>query len=404
MANDVFYRVQRVLPQVSLAPVKKTNAATPPGESERAELQAFVVDSNWTPAGAGISVCWQVYSFAGGGDIVFYDVAGNQLTQAGSTVTTQTDEHSLATIYAACSGPTITGVDVTAELGAPTQPSYGVQLVFHDPSGESSSYDKPFIKGMGDALIIPSDIELAQDEAIESPVSSLNYEVRYEARADTNHIPSVDYQCAFILNDKVVSLQQQASANTEIFGYIPYCQMYSDGEMNNSLKYIAAEINGGQSAPLNFLATGTPYQMPPPSEHPYPNLLAPIFKGTPVNGILTAGSFNNGALAFYIDSFPQECIYGKFDLTLYLDGWDPRNTRVTRSVPLKAGYYLQQSDIDTGYPINIAQRVFRDIGAYKEENQITYGDLYLIYSINEVKYSAIYYSQVDFSGISVSSS
>lgn len=388
--------VQRVLPQVSLLPIKTTVNTVPPASQERAELQALIIHQDGSLAGAGIAVNWRIAGFAGGQNISFYDTNDQLLHMNQGEVTNFTNSNSLATVRVACPSVTIATIYVSAD---PDQPEYGVQLISHDPSGNNATYQAPFIAGLQNVLHIPENIDQSID-LDENDAAS--YDTRYAVRADTNTIPTLDYRCAFILNNQCVSLQNNISANTEVHGYIPYNQMYNDATTINTLKYIVSETNSGQSNPLHFLAQGTAYEMSDPFIETDTLLNKPIFPGTLDNGILTANSFVNGYLSFNISGFPFSCLYGLFKPILFLDGWDPHDnsTRITRQIVLYPNdIYLQQSHLNSGINLNISQRVFRQIGAYKENNITEYADLYLNYSINEDDYSIFYYNKADFSGL-----
>ncbi len=388
--------VQRILPQISLISIKTTANSVPPTQYERAELQALIIHEDGSLAGAGIPVNWRIADLANGQNLSFYDTNNQLLHMNQGEVTSFTNSSSLATIYVA--SPSITIATIYASTD-PDQPEYGVQLISHDPSGNNSSYQAPFIAGLQDVLNIPNDA----DQSINPDDNDvLFYDTRYAVRADTDKIPTLDYRCAFILNNKCVSIQNNVSADTEVYTYIPYNQMYSDDTTINTLKYIVSETNSGQSSPLHFLAQGTAYEMPDPFIQTDNLLSKPIFSGTLDNGILTASSFVNGYLSFNISGFPFSCLYGLFKPILFLDGWDPHDntTRITRQISLYSNdFYLQQSHLNSGIDLNISQRVFRQIGAYKEKNIIEYADLYLNYFINEVDYSIFYYNKADFSGL-----
>lgn len=388
--------VQRILPQISLISIKSTANSVPPTQYERAELQALIIREDGSLAGAGIPVNWRIADLANGQNLSFYDTNGQLLAVNHGEVTSFTNSGSLATIYVA--SPSITIATIYASTD-PDQPEYGVQLISQDPSGDNSSYQAPFIAGLQDVLNIPND---AAQSINPDDNDVLFYDTRYAVRADTDKIPTLDYRCAFILNNECVSIQNNVSADTEVYAYIPYNQMYSDATTINTLKYIVSENNSGQSNPLHFLAQGTAYEMPDPFIQTDNLLSKPIFPGTLDNGILTANSLVNGYLSFNISSFPFSCLYGLFKPVLFLDGWDPHDntTRITRKISLYSNdFYLQQSHLNSGIDLNISQRVFRQIGAYKENNIIEYADLYLNYSINEVDYSIFYYNKADFSGI-----
>lgn len=386
--------VQRILPQISLISIKTTANSVPPIQYERAELQALIIREDGSLAGAGIPVNWRIADLVNGQNLSFYDTNNQLLHMNQGEVTSFTNSSSLATIYVA--SPSITIATIYASTD-PDQPEYGVQLISHDPSGNNSSYQAPFIAGLQDVLNIPNDA----DQSINPDDNDvLFYDTRYAVRADTDKIPTLDYRCAFILNNECVSIQNNVSADTEVYTYIPYNQMYSDATTINTLKYIVSETNSGQSSPLHFLAQGTAYEMPDPFIQTDNLLSKPIFSGTLDNGILTASSFVNGYLSFNISGFPFSCLYGLFKPMLFLDGWDPHDntTRITRQISLYSNdFYLQQSHLNSGIDLNISQRVFRQIGVYKENNIIEYADLYLNYSINDVDYSISYYNKADFS-------
>lgn len=388
--------VQRILPQISLISIKTTANSVPPIQYERAELQALIIREDGSLAGAGIPVNWRIADLANGQNLSFYDTNNQLLHMNQGEVTSFTNSSSLATIYVA--SPSITIATIYASTD-PDQPEYGVQLISHDPSGNNSSYQAPFIAGLQDVLNIPNDA----DQSINPDDNDvLFYDTRYAVRADTDKIPTLDYRCAFILNNECVSIQNNVSADTEVYAYIPYDQMYSDATTINTLKYIVSETNSGQSSPLHFLAQGTAYEMPDPFIQTDNLLSKPIFPGALDNGILTANSLVNGYLSFNISSFPFSCLYGLFKPMLFLDGWDPHDntTRITRQISLYSNdFYLQQSHLNSGIDLTISQRVFRQIGAYKENNIIEYADLYLNYSINEDDYSIFYYNKADFSGL-----
>lgn len=388
--------VQRILPQISLISIKTTANSVPPIQYERAELQALIIHEDGSLAGAGIPVNWRIADLANGQNLSFYDTNDQLLHMNQGEVTSFTNSNSLATVRVA--SPSITIATIYASTD-PDQPEYGVQIISHDPSGNNSSYQAPFITGLQDVLNIPNDA----DQSINPDDNDvLFYDTRYAVRADTDKIPTLDYRCAFILNNECVSIQNNVSADTEVYTYVPYNQMYSDATTINTLKYIVSENNSGQSNPLHFLAQGTAYEMPDPFIETDTLLNKPIFPGTLDNGILTANSFVNGYLSFNISSFPFSCLYGLFKPMLFLDGWDPHDntTKITRQISLYSNdFYLQQSHLNSGIDLTISQRVFRQIGAYKENNIIEYADLYLNYSINEVDYSIFYYNKADFSGL-----
>lgn len=388
--------VQRILPQISLISIKTTANSVPPIQYERAELQALIIHEDGSLAGAGIPVNWRIADLANGQNLSFYDTNDQLLHMNQGEVTSFTNSNSLATVRVA--SPSITIATIYASTD-PDQPEYGVQLISHDPSGNNSSYQAPFIAGLQDVLNIPNDA----DQSINPDDNDvLFYDTRYAVRADTDKIPTLDYRCAFILNNECVSIQNNVSADTEVYAYIPYNQMYSDATTINTLKYIVSETNSGQSSPLHFLAQGTAYEMPDPFITTNSQLNKPLFTGALDNGILTANSFVNGYLSFNISSFPFSCLYGLFKPMLFLDGWDPHDntTKITRQISLYSNdFYLQQSHLNSGIDLTISQRVFRQIGAYKENNIIEYADLYLNYSINEVDCSIFYYNKADFSGL-----
>lgn len=388
--------VQRVLPQISLVPIKTTGSTIPPTPQERGELQALIIYQDGSLAGENIAVNWRISGFAGGQNIKFYDANDQLLTMSQGAVTSFTGSNSLATVYVTCPSITIATVFVSSDQN---QAEYGIQLIFHDPSDTSPNYTAPTIEGLQDVLHIPED-NIQNNDLIKSEASS--YDTRYAARSDSDMIPTHDYRCAFILNNQCVSLNENVSANTEVYGYIPYNQMYANATTINKLKYIVSEINSGQSSPLLFLAEGTAYQMPTPFITSDGQLNTPSFTGSLDNGILTANSFVNGYLRFTISNFPFSCLYGLFTPMLFLDGWDPHDStkRVTKKIALMNNdYYIDQSQLNNGIPINISQNVFHQIGAKVENNTIEYADLYLNYTINESENSQFYYNKADFSGL-----
>lgn len=391
-------KITRLLPPQQLAIYKKSASSVAPTNAELIKLTALILDEQGQPVGAGIDVTWHVDPPHGGAAILFFDENKHEVSPTETSTTSQTKQDGTASIW--IGSIYITIADISVAIGAGSAQAMAT-LVFHDPDPNAGDYASPFLWGVSGILNIPVGIvepvsEYPELERLQSDLGPL--ETRYATVAKAGFLSPKIQRYAYILNNKLISVDIVNQAD-EATGYIPYCQMYSDGITQNSLKFIMADANGKQSLPLFFLAAGMPYQEPNPANIPNIQLSAPQFKGSAPGGILTADSLVDKHLPFFIPPLQGMNPYDQIIVYLYLDGWSPPQgvLRVTRGIPIPLTP-LTAEQIKNGIDLPIASYALQGFGAHHSDGT-QYGDFYLSYTINDIEYSEIYYSLMDFSEI-----
>ncbi len=396
-----------VSPPSGLGVVKRDQNATPTAR-QKIVLTAQVLDNDGTPASAGNPVTWSIPSLApGDGHVQFYDASNNApLTNLSdkAAVTTTTDKNGVARVGVCSTGIIIMPLEVSS--GDPGQISAQAMLVFYDEDPNVNSLPAPdFIQPI--PIIIPEDIAKGpMDDTHTVKVNfpqhrNITYPNNYAARCGALNTSQQYLYCAYILNDKLISVDLVAGRSVSM-GYIPYCNMNTGENTSNTLFYLFTETNGQQSYPLDFQAYGEAYQMPNPAILTDTALPSPVLT-TKQTQVLTTASLVNGYLPFHI---PFERNPGIVDLNdrvqiqLFTDGWTeaPNQAVHNMGVPFKV-HTITQNDLDKGMDISIPQAYLTECCALRSDSQISYATLYFTYVVNEIRSPAYYRSMADFTGI-----